>query len=119
MNRLSTYVLAIQSHHPLVYVVSYTEQRCVTINVDEFIEEKNIVYTFNNDVRVLYQTELDSFKVDPECQECQECWISYQVLDMGKQAISPKKKQFYNHCQEAFWIKMQSIHEGQESLGVG
>lgn len=37
---------------------------------------------------------------------CPECWISWEVVEDNGKAIWPRKKQFYNVCQEAFWLAM-------------
>ncbi|MCG9552913.1 hypothetical protein L1D16_04620 [Vibrio sp. Isolate31] len=109
MNRLSTYVLAIHSSHSQVRVVAQSQQQILTDN-SECIEETTTTYTFDNGVKIVCHTELDSFQSEDACPEC---WIQYQVLESGSAAetISPQKKQFYNRCQETFWLKMQSIRD--------
>jgi len=72
---------------------------------ENMIEEREILYTFNNGVQILYRMESDTFQAD---HVCRECWVSYEVVHDGGYVISPQKKQFYNRCQERFWLKMQA-----------
>lgn len=37
---------------------------------------------------------------------CPECWICWEVIDSAGQEIRPMKKNFYNACQESFWLNM-------------
>lgn len=105
MNRLYTYISAINSNNSLVRIINKIEKVQKKLDDEGVIEECEIIYEFDNSVKILYKMESDSFESD---QDCQECWISYKVLNNGEYYISPAKKHFYNKCQEAFWIKMQS-----------
>lgn len=105
MLHLYTYLYAILSIPSPVIVVNKTEKFDRFSDGDNIIEECEIIYTFNNGVKVLYEMESDSFQSD---NVCYECWISYEVIHDNGYVISPKKKMFYNSCQEKFWLKMQN-----------
>ena len=46
---------------------------------------------------------------------CPECWIDWQVIDAADQEINPMRKQFYNLCQQSFWLAMQAGGEDETS----
>ncbi|HCB1293200.1 TPA: hypothetical protein ACNHDR_004833 [Klebsiella pneumoniae] len=46
---------------------------------------------------------------------CPECWIDWQVIDAAGQEINPMRKQFYNLCQQSFWLAMQAGGEDETS----
>jgi hypothetical protein len=105
MHRLYTYLCAIHALPSPVKTIKTTETLERFPEGENMIEEREILYTFNNGVQVLYKMESDTFQSDDICREC---WISYDVVHDGGYAISPQKKQFYNRCQESFWLKMQA-----------
>lgn len=105
MHRLYTYLCAIHSLPSTVKTVNKTETIKRYPEGENLIEEREILYSFNNDVQILYSMESDIFQSDGVCQEC---WISYDVVNDGGYVISPQKKQFHNRCQENFWFKMQA-----------
>ena len=105
MHRLYTYLCAIHSLPSTVKIVNKTETVRQYPEGDNVIEERELLYSFNNDVQILYSMESDNFQSDGVCQEC---WISYDVVNDGGYVISPPKKQFYNRCQERFWFKIQA-----------
>ncbi|GAB1439430.1 hypothetical protein MASR2M36_22020 [Providencia sp.] len=46
---------------------------------------------------------------ESECDsQCPERWIIWQVVEPCKVNISPKRKEFFNICQQQFWLKMQA-----------
>ncbi|BEN31667.1 hypothetical protein [Serratia marcescens] len=105
MHQLYSYLCAIHARPSPVKTVNKTETVERFQEGENMIEEREILYAFNNGVQVLYKRESDTFQSDDVCREC---WVSYEVVHDGGYAISPKKKQFYNRCQEEFWLKMQS-----------
>ena len=46
---------------------------------------------------------------------CPECWIDWQVIDAAGQEVNPMRKQFYNLCQQSFWLAMQAGGEDETS----
>ncbi|MCD9453116.1 hypothetical protein LVB00_04690 [Klebsiella pneumoniae] len=46
---------------------------------------------------------------------CPGCWIDWQVIDAAGQEINPMRKQFYNLCQQSFWLAMQAGGEDETS----
>lgn len=105
MHQLYTYLCAIHAMPSSVKAVNKTETIDRFHEGENIIIEREILYTFNNGVQILYKIESDTFQSDDVCHEC---WISYDVVHDGGYAISPKKKRFYNRCQENFWLKMQT-----------
>ncbi|MBC8952851.1 hypothetical protein Xenpb_01573 [Xenorhabdus sp. PB62.4] len=106
---LLTYILAIKSLSSAVKIISENETVNFLTDETSTIEDKEIIYTFDNGVRVLYLEE--SEKLDNEYIEqlCQEKWMSYKILDSNGLTITPREKNFYNICQEKYWIKSQML----------
>jgi len=69
------------------------------------VSEYEATYRYDNGVVIRHKVERDSA---PSELVCEECWISYEVLDFAGQEIKPFRKTFYNGCQEEFWLKMQA-----------
>ncbi|EME1464172.1 MULTISPECIES: hypothetical protein [Serratia] len=88
-------------------VINKTENVERFFDEEKVIEEREILYQFSNGVIILCKMESDTFQAD---ELCRECWISYEVVHGGCHAVPPRKKQLYNRCQEACWVKMQSEH---------
>lgn len=105
MHRLYTYLCAIHALSSTVKIVNVTETLQRFADGENMIEEREILYTFNNSVQILYRMESDTFQSDDVCREC---WVSYDVVQDSGYVISPQKKQFYNRCQESFWLRMQA-----------
>ncbi|AVG05630.1 TPA: hypothetical protein ACYU8D_004510 [Klebsiella pneumoniae] len=57
--------------------------------------------------------ELESAQQDSA--SCPECWIDWQVIDAAGQEVNPMRKQFYNLCQQSFWLAMQAGGEDETS----
>ncbi|ELP5691542.1 hypothetical protein QTV06_004660 [Enterobacter ludwigii] len=110
MHRLYTYLCAIHALPSSVNTVNKTETLKRFSEGENTIEECEILYVFNNDVQILYRMESEIFQSNDVCHEC---WVSYDVVHDGGYGISPQKKQFYNRCQENFWLKMQAQLDGK------
>lgn len=48
-----------------------------------------------------------------DAASCPECWIEWQVIDNAGLAVQPMRKQFYNLCQQSFWLAMQADGEDE------
>ncbi|EIZ2110762.1 hypothetical protein MOQ95_005502 [Salmonella enterica] len=107
MLRLYTYICNIHELPSAVTIVNKTENIERIPDGEYVIDEREILYVFNNGVEIIHKMESDTFQSDDVCREC---WISYEVVHDGGYAISPQKKQFYNRCQENFWMNMQKNH---------
>ncbi|OHX14110.1 hypothetical protein [Chromobacterium sphagni] len=60
------------------------------------------VYRFANGVVIQRSVEQDDY---PGELACAECWIGYQVLELGESpGISPMQKTFDNACRESWWL---------------
>ena len=76
---------------------------------DQNIESSETLFYFNNGITIKYSCESETF-ID-QGQSCNECWITYEVIEAPKHLIvSPQKKSFINHCQESFWLKICKQH---------
>ncbi|SXC97382.1 Uncharacterised protein [Klebsiella quasipneumoniae] len=47
-----------------------------------------------------------------DAASCPECWIDWLVIDSAGLEVKPMRKQFYNLCQQTFWLAMQA--EGED-----
>lgn len=107
MNNLHTYIAATKGELNGVKLVasesfdkSYTDQGIVVNCIES-------IFHFSNGVVMKCCNEADVFE-DNE-QICPECWISYEVISKSDEThVFPKTKTFLNHCQEAFWLKMNT-----------
>lgn len=48
-----------------------------------------------------------------DAASCPECWIEWQVIDSAGLVVQPMRKQFYNLCQQSFWLAMQADGEDE------
>ncbi|SFN46766.1 hypothetical protein [Xenorhabdus japonica] len=106
---LLIYILAIKSLSSPVKIISKNEKNNFLTDENLILEDKEVVYMFDNGVSILYLEE--SEKEDNESSEelCQEKWMSYKVLDSNGFLITPREKNFHNICQEKYWVKSQIL----------
>ncbi|WP_299797391.1 hypothetical protein [uncultured Shewanella sp.] len=115
MNTLFTYIKAIHSQESEAELVSIVNKKSqsdsyIDAGVDAGggglieVSEFEATYHYDNGVVIRHKVERDSA---PSELLCEECWISYEVLDFAGLEITPFRKTFYNSCQEEFWLKMQ------------
>ena len=108
MTSLFDYIAAVKSQ-PSPVSISTVERN--SVNASDGPEEESW-YRFTNGALIRQQVEFDE-PVDDD-QVCQECWISYEVMEQPQSAdITPRKKSFTNRCQETFWIKMNRQRQSQ------
>lgn len=105
MNNLFTYIKAIHGHETNALIANEHMRKNSYTDDGVEINEMETTYYYDNGVVIRYKIERDNV---PTEQLCEECWISYEVLDSGPQQITPVRKIFYNSCQESFWLKMQA-----------
>lgn len=62
-------------------------------------------WTFSDGViiRCIREDELFS----KAANQCPECWINWTVVDDAGLPVSPEQKNFFNVCQQQFWLKKQ------------
>lgn len=113
MNNLYTYISQINNVNSTdaavdsIHIINSVRQDNSYQDIDGKIEAYETRYYFDNGVIIQCSTEADQFEVNP--QVCPECWISYLVInDLVDSPIRPHRKNFINHCQQAFWLKMNS-----------
>lgn len=39
--------------------------------------------------------------------QCPEHWITWEIVESNNKPFSPCRKEFFNLCQQSFWLKMQ------------
>lgn len=116
MNTLFTYIKAIHSQESEAELVNIINKETksdayLDAGVDGGgggvveVREYEATYHYDDGVVVRHKIERDSA---PSELQCEECWISYEVIDSAGQEIKPFRKTFYNSCQEEFWLKMHS-----------
>lgn len=105
MKNLYTYICAIGEKSAKLSLLSEDAKLHEYIDDGILITNLEKTYYFDNGVVLKYQCETDNILSEDVCQEC---WINYEILDANGIDISPMQKNFYNSCQEAFWLKVQS-----------
>ena len=108
MNNLFTYVSVINSTSDNEFIV----ERNV---VEELVEDDGMVIhyseqivKFKNGVTIKQSMDKEVGASNPEVV-CEECFINYEVISEPENYdITPKHKNFINHCQETFWIKISA-----------
>lgn len=50
--------------------------------------------------------EIETEFYDNDAQ-CPEHWITWEIVESNNKIISPCRKEFFNLCQQNFWLKMQ------------
>ncbi|WP_432458933.1 MULTISPECIES: hypothetical protein [unclassified Agarivorans] len=113
MNNLFTYVSIITN--------SLENQLIVERNiVNELVEDDGVVtqyseqiVKFRNGVTIKQSIEKDVESSNTEVA-CEESFINYEVLfEPEDYDINPKRKNFINHCQEAFWVKISTVQNAK------
>lgn len=104
MHTLFTYIKAIHNQPTSAIIVDKSAKTNNHIEDGFEICEQEKTYYFHDGVIIRYLSEQDNA---PSELVCAECWISYEVLDAQQLPIKPLRKNFHNHCQESFWMKMQ------------
>ena len=106
MNSLVTYINAIRRQPGAVEITDQLTRTSRYQDDESEIVEEETTYRFANGVVIRHTIEQDSA---PSDLICEECWISYEVLDAAELQISPPRKLFHNRCQQDFWLKMQAV----------
>ncbi|MEQ1962354.1 hypothetical protein ABLB69_04090 [Xenorhabdus khoisanae] len=106
---LFSYILAIKSLSSPVKIISKNERVNFLTDENSIIEDKEIIYSFDNGVKIIYLEESEKLEDEYPEQLCQEKWVSYKVLDSNGFTITPREKNFYNICQEKYWVKNQMV----------
>ncbi|MBV1841303.1 hypothetical protein [Photobacterium ganghwense] len=105
MENLSSYILAIHQPDARFAITNAVSHTRMEKEADIEVEEQETVYTFENGVVIRYTLENSTELTE---QSCDECWVTYEVLD-NLNLVSPKRKTFYNRCQETFWLETHQL----------
>lgn len=109
LNSLFNYVLALEENVAGLSIIETVSDNSCVEDDGVVIEINELVVTFENGVMLKKQTERDHIaQINDEV--CSECWITYEVLAQPKGVnVVPNRKNFTNHCQEVFWLKMNKV----------
>ncbi len=110
MNNLSSYIHCIQNQSSALSICQQSTEHNSYLDDGIEISEQHSLYHFDNGVVISYRLEHDTASGND--QQCEECWISYEVVEQGEYRIRPASKNFYNACQQSFWLKMQTLSAG-------
>lgn len=109
MNKLFSYVSLIKNTPESEFIVdrNFTEKVVEDDwSITNYLEQ---IVTFKNGVIIKQCMEKDVGVSNPDIV-CEECFISYEILkEPESYSIMPKRKTFSSHCQEAFWLKINSV----------
>lgn len=111
MNKLATYISAITTGNPEGVITqrqvkedTRQDDGLVTTCTEQMVD-------FVNGVTILQSMEIDQDDHN-HLAACPECWISYEVVSAPPGLnISPRRKVFVNQCQEAFWLKINTVQQ--------
>lgn len=76
--------------------------------LDNLTEITRVTHTwlFSDGVILKCTEEIETEFYDNDAQ-CPEHWIIWEIIESNSKPISPCKKEFFNLCQQSFWLKMQ------------
>ena len=96
---LAYYVNAIKSGKEVICI----QESC---ECDDLAEVETITMEWRHDSGVVIRCTNELEATQHPNDVCPECWICWEVIDAAGQEIRPMKKNFYNVCQESFWLSM-------------
>lgn len=76
--------------------------------LDNLTEITRVTHTwlFPDGVILKCTEEIETEHYDNDAQ-CPEHWITWEIVESNNKPISPCRKEFFNLCQQSFWLKMQ------------
>ncbi|WP_337234920.1 hypothetical protein [Proteus terrae] len=76
--------------------------------LDDLTEITRVIHTwlFPDGVILKCTEEIETEYYDNDAQ-CPEHWITWEIVVSNNKPISPYRKEFFNLCQQSFWLKMQ------------
>lgn len=99
---LANYIFHIINKDNCCRLLEKTQQQDNLTQVMALIQ----TWLFNDGVIVKCTEEIEIEHYDNDAQ-CPEHWITWEIVESKSQLISPYKKEFFNLCQQRFWLKMQ------------
>ncbi len=85
------------------------------VNKDNEAEAEWEIARWRHRSGVVIQRRYELEIAQQDSASCPECWIDWQVIDAAGQEVNPMRKQFYNLCQQSFWLAMQAGGEDETS----
>lgn len=70
------------------------------------ITRKTHTWLFNDGVILKCIEEIETTHYDNDAN-CPEHWITWEIIKIKGKPITPYRKEFFNLCQQSFWLKMQ------------
>ncbi|MCE9840868.1 hypothetical protein GWJ01_06850 [Proteus sp. G2618] len=86
----------------------WLKHHCRCIFSDELTEITRATHTwlFPDGIVLKCTEEIETEHYDNDAQ-CPEHWITWEIVESNNKPISPYRKEFFNLCQQSFWLKMQ------------
>lgn len=84
------------------------------LSTDKFLDnlteitQKAQTWLFHDGVILKCTEEIEIEHYDNDAQ-CPEHWITWEIVESNNKPISPCRKEFFNLCQQSFWLKMQLV----------
>ncbi|MEQ4923526.1 hypothetical protein [Proteus hauseri] len=97
-NYISHIINMDNNYHNLTHVKQHDELKEVITSTQ--------TWQFNDGVILKCVEEIETEHYDNDAQ-CPEHWITWEIIESNHKPISPRRKEFFNLCQQAFWLKMQ------------
>ncbi|MTC72196.1 hypothetical protein [Providencia sp. wls1914] len=106
---LAKYILGTMKKQAACEVIFDQRQQDTQSEVMQVIRQ----WRFHDGV-ILQCTEEIELSIPDNDSQCPERWIIWQVIDPAEHPVLPIRKEFFNACQQAFWLKMQMAEESSE-----
>ncbi|MTB67761.1 hypothetical protein GKR48_13165 [Providencia sp. wls1943] len=99
---LAKYILGTMEKQAVCDVILDQRQKDTLSEIMQVIRQ----WRFHDGV-ILQCTEEIELSIPDNDSQCPERWIIWQVIDSAECSVLPLKKEFFNLCQQTFWLKMQ------------
>ncbi|HGN0867209.1 hypothetical protein EC835_101340 [Providencia alcalifaciens] len=103
---LAKYILGTMKKQAVCEIIFDQRQQDAQSEVMQIIRQ----WRFHDGVILQCSEEIELSIPDNDSQ-CPERWIIWQVIDSAGCSVLPQRKEFFNACQQAFWLKMQMAEE--------
>ncbi len=104
---LSVYVAASKGLTSPVKLATFEQSDASYLDGDIEVQACRSRFVFTDGVVLEHYCEAEAELSTNECA-CAECWIDYRIVATPPALmVSPPKKHFTSHCQEAFWLRIQ------------
>lgn len=93
------------------------EDHCQILNRSKMLDlptqitRETETWLFDDGVILKCTQEIEIEHYDSDAQ-CPEHWITWEIVESESKSITPCRKEFFNLCQQNFWLKMQLANNG-------